>query len=122
MTKKPFTWTLNNLFAALLLLVGSGLAVTTLIVSFGSRLSVDAIVTAAILGLVALIFLHPAPLMILAPVILLISIGSGYATYFSTSTHPWLMTALAVIITASIVSYGLRLRQTIRKRHSRWYH
>jgi len=122
MTKKPFTWTLNNLFAALLLLVGSGLAVTTLIVSFGSRLSVDAIVTAAILGLVALIFLHPAPLMILAPVILLISIGSGYATYFSTSPHSWLMTALAIIITASIVSYGLRLRQTIRKRHSRWYH
>ncbi|WP_048000908.1 hypothetical protein [Lactiplantibacillus herbarum] len=121
MAKKSFSWTLNNLFAALLLLVGSGLTVTALTISFGSWISVEAIVTAAILGLVALIFLHPAPISALVPITILISLGIGYATYFSTTSHTWLMTSLAVIITASIIGYGLRLRQTIRQRHSRWY-
>lgn len=120
MTNKPFTWSWLNLFALLLLIIGIGLAAVTLITSFGSAVSVDTVVTAAVLLLAGVVFLHPAPLAILAPVIALVSLGAGYASYYSTP-HSWLVAILATIITAAIAGYGFSLRKTIRQRHSQWY-
>ena len=47
MMKKTFTWSVSNGFAVLLLTVGTILAIITLGISFGSPISVDAMVTAA---------------------------------------------------------------------------
>ncbi len=120
MTKKRFSWTLSNSFATLLLILGIGLTLWALVTSFGTTLSVDAVVTAAGLWIVGVIFLHPAPLSVLAPVIGLTSLAAGYASYFS-SPRSWLGALVAVVVTAIIVSYGFSLRKTIRQRHSRWY-
>ncbi|WP_338208038.1 hypothetical protein [Lactiplantibacillus paraxiangfangensis] len=120
MTKKHFSWTLSNSFAALLLVVGAIVALWALITNFGTTVSVDAVVTAAGLWIVGLIFLHPAPINILIPVIIFVSVGAGYAGYFS-SPHSWLGAAVATLLTALIVSYGFSLRKTIRQRHSNWY-
>lgn len=120
MMKKTFTWSVSNGFAVLLLTVGTILAITTLGISFGSPISVDAMVTAAALWLAGVVFLHPAPVRILIPVITLVSLSLGYATYFSTSGS-WLLAILATIITAGIISYGFSLRKTIRQHHSHWY-
>ncbi|WP_225422757.1 hypothetical protein [Lactiplantibacillus garii] len=119
MTKKRF-WTLSNSFATLLLIVGTVVALWALATSFGTITSVDAVVTAAGLWLVGVIFLHPAPISVLIPVIGLVSLGAGYASYYS-SPHSLLGALIAVVITALIVSYGLSLRKTIRQRHSKWY-
>lgn len=118
--KKSFNWTLSNLFAALLLVLGLGLLIVAVLMSFGTHISVEAVATALILLLVGLIFLHPAPLTILAPAIGLISLSAGYATYFSTQ-HSWIASLLAVLIVAVIVSYGFSLRRTLKRRHSQWY-
>ena len=50
MMKKTFTWSVSNGFAVLLLTVGTILAIITLGISFGSPISVDAMVTAAALA------------------------------------------------------------------------
>lgn len=121
MTNNRFSWTLSNLFATLLLGLGVIVTLVALIISFGTMTSVEAVVTAAGLWIVGVIFLHPAPVAILIPVIGLVSLAAGYASYFS-SPHSWLGAMIAVIITAVIVSYGLSLRKTIRNRHSKWYH
>lgn len=120
MTKKRFAWNLSNSFATLLLGLGVLLALWALITSFGTITSVDAIVTAAGLGIVGIIFLHPAPVSILAPVIGCVSLAAGYASYFS-SPHSWIGAGIAVILTAVIVSYGFSLRKAIRQRHSHWF-
>jgi uncharacterized membrane protein HdeD (DUF308 family) len=120
MTKKRFEWTLSNLFATLLLIVGIGLLLWLLITSFGTRLSVEAAVTAGVLLLAGLIFLHPTPVTILAPMIGIISLSAGYATYFS--AHSWFSALVAVIIMVAILSYGFNLRQALRRRHSSWSH
>lgn len=121
MMKTRFSWTLSNCFAILLLLLGVILTSWALITSFGTRISVDAVVTAAGLWIVGVIFLHPAPISILIPAIALVSLGAGYASYYS-SPHSWLGAIVAVLITGAILSYGLSLRKTIRQRHSHWYH
>jgi len=118
MTKKRFEWTLSNLFATLLLIVGLGLILWLLITSFGTRLSVEAAVTAGVLLLAGLAFLHPTPFSVLAPMIGLISLSAGYATYFS--THSGLSALVAVAIMVGILSYGFNLRQALRRRHSQW--
>ena len=117
---KRITWTLSNGFATLLLVVGTLLALLTLITSFGTAISVDAMVTAAVLCLAGVVFLHPAPAKILLPIVGLASLSIGYATYFSTAGS-WLYATLATIITAVIISYGFSLRKTIRQHHSHWY-
>jgi len=118
--KKSFTWTLSNLFATLLLVLGVGLLLVALLMSFDTRIGVEGAVTALVLLLVGLVFMHPVPLKILAPMIGIISLSAGYATYFS-SQHSWLASILAVLITAGIVSYGFSLRRTLKRRHSQWY-
>ena len=120
MTKKRFDWTLSNLFAALLLVVGIGLLLWLLITSFGTRLSVEAAVTAGVLLLAGLVFLHPTPVTILAPMIGLISLSAGYATYFS--AHSWFSALVAIVMMVAILSYGFNLRQALRRRHSSWSH
>ena len=120
MMKKSFSWTLSNGFAALLLTVGTVLAIITLSISFGTSISVDAMVTAAVLWLAGAVFLHPTPAKILLPIIVFTSLSLGYATFFSTAGS-WLLAVLATLITAAITSYGFSLRKTIRQRHSRWY-
>lgn len=118
--KKSFTWTLSNLFATLLLVLGVGLLLVALLMSFGTRIGVEAAATALVLMLVGLIFLHPVPIKVLAPMIGIISLSAGYATYFS-AQHSWLAAGLAVLIVAAIVSYGFSLRRTLKRRHSQWY-
>ncbi|MFC6201006.1 hypothetical protein ACFP1L_03725 [Lactiplantibacillus nangangensis] len=118
--KRPFNWTLSQLFASLSLILGLGLLIVALLISFGTSVSVEATVTALVLMLISLIFLHPVPLKILAPMIGLISLSAGYATYFSTQ-HSWLASVLAVVIVAGLISYGFSLRRSLKRRHSQWY-
>ncbi|MFC6182508.1 hypothetical protein [Lactiplantibacillus daowaiensis] len=118
MTSK-FTWTLSHLFATLLLIIGSGLLLWTLSTNFGTHLSVDATVTAGMLGLAGLVFLHPIPFNILAPAIGIISLTLGYATFYSTA-HSWLSASIAVIVMVAILSYGFNLRRALRQRHNQW--
>ncbi|BDZ29802.1 hypothetical protein RA086_01320 [Lactiplantibacillus sp. WILCCON 0030] len=118
--KKTFVWTLSNLFATLLLVLGLGLLIVALIISFGSRLGIEATVTALVLMLAGLVYLHPVPFKILVPMIGIISLGAGYATYFS-AQQSWLASILAVLIVAAIISYGFSLRRTMKRRHSQWF-
>ncbi|MFB9769632.1 hypothetical protein [Lactiplantibacillus modestisalitolerans] len=121
MTNKRFFWTLSNCFALLLFIIGSLLALGGLWLSFGSSISVDAVIAAAVLWIAAVIFLHPAPVFLLVPVIIAVSLGAGYASYYS-SPHSWLGALIAVILTGAITSYGLSIRKAIRRRHSNWFH
>ncbi|VDG31695.1 hypothetical protein [Lactobacillus sp. CBA3605] [Lactiplantibacillus mudanjiangensis] len=113
-------WTLNRYFATSLLVIGSGLILWALLTSFGTLLSVEATVTAGVLGIAALAFLQPAPLSVLAPTIAIISLSAGYATFFSTNTVAWGSAILAIVMMAGILSYGFNLRQALRRRHSQW--
>ncbi|AVK61732.1 hypothetical protein C5Z25_08050 [Lactobacillus sp. CBA3605] len=120
MAKQPFHWSISNLFATVLLVVGAGLLVIALLTQFGTRLSVEATVTAAILFLAGLIFFKPTPFWLLISTISLISLCTGYAAYFSTP-YTWLGAIIATVVMAGIVSYGFNLGQVMKRRRSRWY-
>lgn len=120
MMKKHIDWTLSNLFAALLLILGLGLLLVAVITSFGTKISIDAVITAAVLLLAGIIYLHPAPFSILAPTIGIVSLSAGYVSYFS-SPHQWWLAILATLVMAALLSYGFSLRKTLRQRHSSWY-